>query len=212
MKDRVIVIFDIETTGFSVVEERIFNIGAVKHEFKNGEQTTTQYDQFMNPMKKLSSGSIRITKMEDYMLKDKPLFKDVIGGFIDFIEGADKIVAHNGLRFDIPFLNNELTRSGFADKCIDEKICIDTLQEARKRLPLLRSFSLDNLAKHFKIDIQERDELGHLALRDSLLLSHVFFELEKIIDHNTNEKLYEKCDELMDSLERKTVEKPILFG
>ena len=103
-------------------------------------------------------------------LKDKPLFKDVAGEFLDFI-GDAALIAHNA-SFDLGFLNAELERVARAP-LLPHRV-VDTLVLARRRHPAGPN-SLDALCKRYGIDNSQRTKHG--ALMDSLLLANVYVEL-----------------------------------
>ena len=118
------------------------------------------------------------------MVKDKPIFKDIIDEFLSFIKN-DSIIIHNA-DFDLKFLNYELSLCGLNN--IQNNI-IDTLSIARSKYPG-SSVSLDSLCKRFDVDLNERKEKGHGALVDCYLLSEVYLELKggKQPNLNLNEK------------------------
>jgi DNA polymerase-3 subunit epsilon len=103
-------------------------------------------------------------------LKDKPVFAQIAGEFMEFI-GETVLIIHNA-SFDVGFLNAEL---GFIKQppILYERI-IDTLTLAKKRHPMGPN-SLDALCKRYGIDIAKRDKHG--ALLDSELLAGVYLEL-----------------------------------
>ena len=103
-------------------------------------------------------------------LRDKPLFADVAGEFLEFI-AQDAIVIHNAA-FDIGFLNFELGRLSLGPITMDRVTC--TLQLAQRRHPAGPN-SLDALCKRYGIDNSKRTKHG--ALVDSLLLAEVYIEL-----------------------------------
>ena len=163
--------FDTETTGLDWGgDDRIIELGAV--EMLNHIPTGKTFRRLINPGRRVSEATIRITGITDEDLKDKPAFHedDVVGSFLEFV-GDSTIVAHNAA-FDRGFLNAELKRCDLAP--IPEIRWVDTVQMARKKFPGAPA-SLDALCKKFDISLQSRTLHG--ALLDAQLLATVYLEL-----------------------------------
>jgi DNA polymerase-3 subunit epsilon len=103
-------------------------------------------------------------------LSDKPLFRDVADGFLDFI-GDSPLVIHNA-RFDIGFINAELGRLDRPG--LESARAIDTVELARRKQPGAPA-NLDALCRRFGIDNSSREKHG--ALLDAELLAEVYLEL-----------------------------------
>ena len=167
------IVFDLETTGFKFSEgHRIVEIGAV--EMVNGAVTGRTYHAYVNPERDMPEEAYRVHGLSGEFLSDKPRFADagVAPAFVDFVGGAD-LVAHNGIAFDLPFLNAEL---GAASLPVFDNKIVDTLHLARRKFPGAPA-NLDALCARFGIDTKERERDGHGALLDSRLLAEVYIEL-----------------------------------
>ena len=163
------IILDTETTGLRPLDgHRVIEIGAV--EMFDRVITGREFHTYINPERSVPEEAYRIHGLSSEFLQDKPLFCNVVDGFLEFIDGA-KLVIHNA-QFDINFLNYELSLIGKSP--IDMKVAIDTLALARRKFPGTR-VNLDALCKRFKIDNTARDKHG--ALLDSQLLAEVYIEL-----------------------------------
>lgn len=163
--------FDTETTGLDWSgDDRIIELGAV--ELINHVPTGRTFRRFINPGRKVSEATIRITGITDADLVDKPPFEDsdIVDAFLEFV-GDATIVAHNAA-FDRGFLNAELTRAGYAT--VPEIRWVDTVAIARKKFPGAPA-SLDALCKRFDISLESRTLHG--ALLDAQLLATVYLEL-----------------------------------
>jgi len=163
------VVLDTETTGLNPKEgHRIIEIGCV--ELINRRLTDRQFHMYINPERMIDQGAIEVHGITNESLVDKPLFKDVVDDFIEFVRGAE-LVIHNA-PFDVGFLNNELALLKRNLAPVDE-ICtiFDSLVYARKKHPGQRN-SLDALCKRYGIDNSHRDLHG--ALLDSEILSDVY--------------------------------------
>lgn len=167
------IVFDLETTGFKFSEgHRIVELGAV--ELINGAVTGRNFHTYVNPERDMPDGAFRVHGLSAAFLSDKPLFasQTVAPAFLDFIGDAD-LIAHNGIGFDVPFLNAELKAMGRPK--LENKI-VDTLHLARRKFPGAPA-SLDALCSRFGIDTSKRERDGHGALLDSKLLAEVYIEL-----------------------------------
>ena len=167
------VVFDLETTGFQFSKgHRIVEIGAV--ELVNGAVTGRNYHTYVNPERDMPEDAFRVHGLSGSFLSDKPVFthESVAQAFSDFVSGAE-LIAHNGVGFDLPFLQAELEAAGLPRL---KNEMIDTLLLARRKFPGAPA-SLDALCSRFGIDTKERARDGHGALLDSRLLAAVYIEL-----------------------------------
>ncbi|MGH1369943.1 MAG: DNA polymerase III subunit epsilon [Maritimibacter sp.] len=163
------VVLDTETTGFDPkTGDRMVEIGAV--ELLNHMPTGKTYHQYINPERDVPQGAFEVHGLSQDFLRDYPVFKDIAQDFLDFI-GDSKLIIHNA-KFDVPFLNAELTWCNKPTISMDQ--AIDTLLIARKRYPGSPA-SLDALCRRFNIDNSHRTLHG--ALLDSEILAEVYLEL-----------------------------------
>ncbi|SLN30823.1 DNA polymerase III subunit epsilon [Roseisalinus antarcticus] len=163
------IVLDTETTGFEPEEgDRVVEIGAV--ELNGHVPTGRTYHQYINPERSMPQGAFEVHGLGDEFLADKPVFKVVGQGLLDFI-GDAKLVIHNAA-FDMKFLNAELKWAGLQGIANDR--AVDTLAIARRRFPGSPA-SLDALCRRFGIDNSSRTLHG--ALLDSEILAEVYLEL-----------------------------------
>jgi DNA polymerase III subunit epsilon len=163
------IILDTETTGLDPLSgDRIVEIAAL--ELINGCRTENTFHSYVNPERDMPDSAFKVHGISFQFLIDKPIFSEVVDGFINFIS-KDKIVAHNA-DFDIRFINSELARLGY--DAIDGQRVIDTLSIARRKHPGA-SNSLDALCVRYGVDRAKR--VKHGALVDCELLADVYAEL-----------------------------------
>ncbi|MBY6090517.1 DNA polymerase III subunit epsilon [Pseudooceanicola sp. 502str34] len=163
------IVMDTETTGFNPEQgDRIVEIGGV--ELLNHMPTGNTYHVYINPQRSMPLEAFEVHGLGDEFLADKPLFKDVAQGFLDFV-GDAKLVIHNA-SFDMKFLNAELGWLGLPKLPWEQ--AIDTLEMARKKFPGAPA-TLDALCRRFGIDNSSRTLHG--ALLDSEILAEVYLEL-----------------------------------
>ena len=168
------IVFDLETTGFEFAKgHRIVEIGAV--EMINGAVTGRNFHVYVNPERDVPIDAYNVHGLSTEFLQDKNTFvhDEVAPAFLKFVNDA-MLVAHNGIRFDLPFLNDELRAAGLP--LLDTDNIEDTLLLARKKFPGAPA-SLDALCSRFGINTDERERDGHGALLDSKLLAAVYIEL-----------------------------------
>jgi len=167
------VVFDLETTGFRFDEgHRIVEIGAI--ELVRGAITGRSFHVYVNPERDMPEGAFRVHGLSEEFLRAHPVFADprVAPAFVEFV-GDSELVAHNGVAFDLPFVNAELVAAGFG--ALANSI-VDTMLLARRKFPGSPA-SLDALCTRFGIDLKQREREGHGALLDSRLLAEVYIEL-----------------------------------
>ncbi len=163
------IVFDTETTGLDPkTGDRITEIGCV--EVVDFLPTGRTFHTYVNPQRDVPKEVVAITGLTTEFLADKPLFADVVDGFLEFV-GGDRVVAHNA-SFDKKFLNAELEWS--KRPALDNDRFLDTLVLARTMFPGSYN-SLDALCKRFEISLEGRDKHG--ALVDARLLAEVYLEL-----------------------------------
>lgn len=164
------IVLDTETTGIDPKEgHRIIEIGCV--EIVNRRLTGNHYHVYINPQRFVEQEAIEVHGITNEFLADKPVFKDIAQGFIDFIEGA-QLVIHNA-PFDVGFMDHEFKMVNGLAVQQTEQICtvLDTLMLARKMHPGQKN-NLDALCKRYGIDNSHRELHG--ALLDAEILADVY--------------------------------------
>src|SRR6188472_3916350 len=122
------VVFDLETTGAKAPPCRITEIGAYR--VRNGE-VTEEFQTLVNPEMPIPWFITQLTGINDEMVRDAPLFADIVNDFLSFI-GDSILVAHNS-GFDMRFLNHEIGRVYENYRLANPCLC--TVQLSRKLLP-----------------------------------------------------------------------------
>lgn len=163
------IVLDTETTGINPKDgHRIIEIGCV--ELVDRKLTGNTYHVYVNPMREVEQEAVAIHGITNAFLADKPLFKDIVDGFVDFINGAELII-HNA-PFDVGFMDHEFALVG-KQLAKTEKICsvLDTLVMARRMRPGQKN-NLDALCRFYNVDNSHRTYHG--ALLDAEILSDVY--------------------------------------
>lgn len=164
------IVLDTETTGLDAKNgDRLIELGCI--EIVNRIPTGKEYHAFVHPEdREVHPEAEAVHGLSNDFLKDKPLFQDVVGDFLDFI-GDATLVIHNA-NFDIGFINMELGQLKLQPLSMER--VVDTLALARRKHPAGPN-SLDALCKRYGVDNSQRDKHG--AIIDSLLLAEVYVEL-----------------------------------
>ena len=159
----IFVVFDIETTGFSPVKNRIIEIGAVK--VSHGE-VVDHFSAFVNPQVPIPYEITKLTGINDEMVMDAKTIEEVLPEFVRFCEGA-VLVAHNA-NFDMSFINENIRRQ----RMKVSYTYIDTLGLARVLLPGQAKHTLDAVCKTLKISLENH----HRAVDDASATAQMFIQ------------------------------------
>lgn len=157
------VVFDIETTGFNSVNDRIIEIGAVR--VVEGEIKET-FSEFVNPERPIPYKITQLTTITDDMVKDAGTIEEILPQFLKFCEGS-VLVAHNA-GFDTGFIRENAKRLNLPYN----HTVVDTLGLARCLMGHLGKFTLDNICKHLNIIL----ETHHRAVDDATATGKIFVE------------------------------------
>ena len=162
------VVFDIETTGFSAVTDRIIEIGAVKVE---DGKITDKFSTFVNPKRPIPFRITELTSITDEMVIGSPDIETILPQFIEFI-GDAVLVAHNA-SFDVGFIEQNCKRQ----KIEADFTYVDTVALARVLLPALNRFKLDTVAKALNISLENH----HRAVDDAGCTAEIFVKFVQML-------------------------------
>lgn len=140
--NREYVAFDLETTGLSLKEDAITEIGAVR--IRNGE-VVERFDQFVDPERYIPFEVTQLTGITNDMVAGQPKVDKAIEKLKEFA-GDDILIAHNA-SFDMGFIHKFARKHGIRF----ENKYIDTLLICRALFPELKKHKLDIIAKHLNI-------------------------------------------------------------
>ena len=173
------VVFDIETTGFSPVFNKIIEIGAVK--VKDGK-IVDKFSTFVNPEEPIPYRIEQLTSINDSMVIDAPLIEKVLPEFLEFSKDC-VMVAHNA-DFDMSFITTEAKKQGISR----DFTIVDTVALARMLLPQISKYKLDNVAKALNVSLENH----HRAVDDAGCTAEIFvkfIEMLKVRDVYTLDDL-----------------------
>ncbi len=163
------VVFDIETTGFSPVTNRIIEIGAVKVE---DGQITDRFSTFVNPEVPIPFEIEKLTSINDSMVMDAETIEVVLPRFLDFVGNA-VLVAHNA-NFDVSFIRENAERQQIPVNFT----YVDTVGIARMLLTGQAKYTLDAVAKTLKISLENH----HRAVDDAECTAEIFMKFINMLE------------------------------
>ena len=103
-----LVIFDLETTGLDMVNDRVIQLSYIKV-YPDGKEI--RGDMLINPEKHIPELVEQLTGIKDADVADKPTFKQVAAKLNEEFTGCD-FAGFNSNFFDIPMLAEEFLRAG----------------------------------------------------------------------------------------------------
>jgi DNA polymerase III epsilon subunit family exonuclease len=160
---------DVETTGASAEwGDRVIELGIARFE---GGRMVAQYQQLIDPQRRISPGVSALTGITDSMLVGQPKFTEQFSAALELLQGA-AVLGHN-VRFDLSFLRKEFRRCGcdLPEKLGDVPV-LDTVRIARRRFGRGGN-GLQNLARRLGCP----PTTAHRALADALTTAAVFERL-----------------------------------
>jgi exonuclease, DNA polymerase III, epsilon subunit family len=156
-------VFDIETTGLSIIDDAIIEISAIK---LKAQQTLERFDTFIKSPTPLSAFTTELTSITDEDLAKAPDISEALRSFKAFV-GDAVLVAHNA-PFDVDFFTAHMRRHGLLDRAYD---AVDTLQMARQLYgQKLKRFNLKAVSKFFNVELTQ----NHRAEADTFATAEIF--------------------------------------
>ena len=155
------VVFDIETTGFSMEHCRIIEIGAVKIE--NGV-ITDRFSHFIDPEVPIPKNITELTSITDEDVRGQGNYQKWLPEFLSFV-GELPVVGHNA-QFDVGFIRHYAKLLGLSF----EPTVVDTLGLSYMLLKDLYRNRLDTVAKELNVVLSSH----HRAVNDAEATAGIF--------------------------------------
>ena len=175
------VVFDIETTGFGPVNDKIIEIGAVK--IIEGK-IVDQFSTLINPDIPIPFEIEKLTGINDQMVMEYPFIEEILPQFLAFCEGCI-LVAHNA-SFDVGFISKKAELLGMNS----DFTVLDTVSLARILLPELNKFKLNLVAKALNISLENH----HRAVDDAKATAEIFLKFVAMLQDKDIYKLEQLND------------------
>lgn len=168
-----IVVFDLETTGFSPYGgDEIISLGAIALVGQEVQFDQTYYS-IVNPKRIIPQHIVELTGISNEMTASAPDRLYVLKGFLDFVQ--QKILAAHGTTHDKRFLNAALWKTSKAS--LSHRV-LDTMLLAKWIHPNLKDYSLDSLLDLYGIEVTNRHHALDDCLMTAKLLSKFLVEIQ----------------------------------
>lgn len=103
-----LVVFDLETTGLDLVNDRVIQLSYIK---VCPDGMELRGNEIINPGKPIAPEITALTGISDDDVKDRPAFKELAPRLAEEFKGCD-FAGFNSNHFDIPMLAEEFLRAG----------------------------------------------------------------------------------------------------
>lgn len=181
MLDEGVVFLDLETTGGSLDNDRIIEIGFVEAE---RGRFVSEWSTLVNPCRRIPQSVQMLTGITDEMIALAPTFTELSHELAERLEG--KVLAAHNARFDYGFLKSEFRRVGI--RYVAPVLC--TVKLSRRLFPGYRRHNLDALIMRHTLFCIDR----HRALGDARVLWELAQIWQRELDPQT---LSVACSELL---------------
>jgi len=169
-------LFDLETTGITITQDRIIEIAVIKV-MPNGE--ILRKHNLVNPSIPIPPASTAIHGIRNEDVADKPTFREIAKDYLKFFEGAD-LAGFNILKFDVPMLVEEFLRAGIEFDYSRKKLI-----DAQKIFHLMEKRTLAAAYKFYvgkEMSNAHSAEADTAATLDVLLAQIDRYENQEVID------------------------------
>jgi DNA polymerase-3 subunit epsilon len=177
------VIFDLETTGLSLNQDRV--VSAAAYRVVDGRIALGDvFSSLVSPGRDIPSSAVKIHGIMPSMVDDAPAFAEVFEKFIGYL-GTDILVGYH-VGFDLHFLNIYMQQAhGFPV----QNLVLDAQSMCGKICypPHLRAYAgrkkggldLDSVVNNLGIEVQERHTALGDALATAMIFQRILLEIEK---------------------------------
>ncbi|MCP4458121.1 MAG: 3'-5' exonuclease [Cytophagales bacterium] len=189
-----LVVFDLETTGTSISNDRIVEMAFIKI---MPDQSIEEKCRKINPTIPIPDETSKIHGIYDDDVKEEPTFKQVAKSLSDWLEGCD-FAGFNVIHFDLPMLMEEFLRAD-VEFDIDKRKIVD----AQKIFHLMEK---RNLTAAYKFYCDKDLENAHSALADTKATFDVLVsQIERYEGREVKDSLGKKLGQIendMSSIDR----------
>ena len=180
-------ILDIETTGGKFNEEGVTEIAIYKFD---GHTVVDQFISLVNPEKPIQEFVVKLTGINNKMLRNAPKFYEVAKRIIEITKDCI-LVAHN-TSFDYRILKTEYNRLGFDF----ERNTLCTVELSKQLILDQPSYSLGKLIKSLGIPMTDR----HRASGDALATVQLF---KLLLEKDTEKSILQNSIKYFDKRQEK---------
>lgn len=166
------IVFDIETDGLNAQYNQMIEFGALK--IKN-RRVIEKMDIFLKPDNPLPQHIMELTNINESMFGNESR-ADGIKKIANFISPHSILIAHNGIKFDLKFLNHEFAINKYPPI---KNMIIDTMQLSRAINTEFTRHNLGAICQKYKIVYDEI--IAHRADYDAEVLYKVWLNMLDIL-------------------------------
>jgi DNA polymerase III epsilon subunit-like protein len=168
-----IVIFDIETTGFSHTWSEIIQIAALR--MRDGCLAPDEtFSTFIRPLRRIPTFITEITGISDADAQHAPFAAEALLSFSHFAGGAT-LLAHNARRFDMPFIRASCARHNLPVRPVG---FVDSIDFSRQIWGGGVGHGLDAIMERLGIS---EDPARHTAPGDVAILAEAVFRMWRLL-------------------------------
>lgn len=138
--ERPIIFFDLETTGTSIIHDRIVQIAAIKINIDGSEE---EKKTLVNPCIPIPKDATEVHGITDDMVEKAPTFTQISKSLFNWMKDCD-LAGYNSDNFDVPLLSEEFNRCKITFP-VENTCFIDVLKIER----LVNSHKLENAYKRY---------------------------------------------------------------
>ncbi len=154
----------------------------------DGVEIIDQFETLIDPEMQIPDFIVRLTGINDKMVKGAPKFHEVAKKIVEFTEGC-VFVAHN-VNFDYSVIRHEFRELGFDYR--RQHLC--TVIASRKILPGFESYSLGKLTRDLGIELIGRHRAGGDAFATAKLFTILIEkdneELKTFVNEDVNPQIF----------------------
>lgn len=165
---------DFETTGFLEPDEhgenRIIEIGALVYDMDG--KLKGKLEARFNPARPIPAKATEVHRITYDMVAHEPQFSDRAEKIATLLRSAHMLVAHNGIGFDLPFVNKELIALGIAP--LPKELMFDTMLRSPWATFTGKHPNLGELC--FAMGVDYDPSKAHGALYDVEVMMKCYFE------------------------------------
>ncbi|HEY8967180.1 MAG TPA: 3'-5' exonuclease [Candidatus Methylacidiphilales bacterium] len=176
-----VVIFDLETTGLSPYQDEIIQIAGIRMKAGRILETET-FATFVKPKRRISSFISSYTGITDAHVRDAPSSKEAVSWFSKYV-GDAVLIAHNGQRFDMPFIRETCRREGLPTRNVG---FVDSMALSRRLWGGRGGHGLDNVMQ--RLALTKPESRRHDARGDVEILAEAVKQMWTLLGAD-----YQKC-------------------
>lgn len=157
-----LVIFDLETTGLSLTTNDIIQIAAVRVRLETVVHSES-FSSFVNPGYRIPHFITSYTGISDSHVRHAPAAAEALAAFSGFV-GKSTLLAHNGHRFDMPFIHAACAKAGLQTRSV---AYADSIHLSKRVWRDARRHGLDMVIERLGLDTgnhQRHDARGDVGL------------------------------------------------